>query len=249
MFDCSEIASEVGDPPIDPRIDEQFLRCVPETDGLGAVLLIGVVHDHPASVFRVAHLLETFTPEVLAVELPPLAMPLFRMYAEDQYTPPRLGGEMSMAIQAAGDVRTVGIDAPNPAYLQLLIRGLLTDRLPLNVTWSILKDLTNGFAHALACRLGALIGAITPLRLRLYSHIEHDCSLLDSPAVQAEHESSYVSQRQAFLRAIETPPAIGRIDEVREAGMMARLQDLRTAGDVIAVVGIEHLDALETQLR
>lgn len=249
MFDCLEITAAIESPPVDPRLNEQFLRCIPETDELGTILLIGVVHDHPASVFRVAHLLESFTPDVLALELPPLAMPLFRMYAESRFTPPKLGGEMSMAIQAAGDVRTSGIDAPNRVQLRLIAEELLTGRVPLNVTRSILKDLTNGFAHALACRLGALIGSITPLRLRIYSHIEYDCSLLDSPAVQAEHESSHVSQRQAFLRAIETPVDIRRIDEIREAGMVTRLQELRAEGGVVAIIGIEHLETLETRLR
>jgi pheromone shutdown protein TraB len=249
MFDCLEIATEVETPPVDPRLGEQFLRCIPGTDELGTVLLVGVVHDHPASVFRVAHLLESFTPEVLALELPPLAMPLFRMYAENRFTPPKLGGEMSMAIQAAGNVRTVGIDAPNQAYLRLIAEELLTDRVSLSVTKSVLKDVTRGFAHALACRLGAVIGAITPLRLQLYSHIEYDCSLLESPAVQAEHESRHVSQRQAFLRAIKTPPTIRRIDEIREAGMVTRIQELRTEGEVVAIIGVEHLDTLETQLR
>ncbi|MFC7177159.1 hypothetical protein [Halosegnis marinus] len=155
---------------------------------------------------------------------------------------------MSAASQAAGDVPTVGIDAPSRTYLRLLAAELLANPAPRGVVRALARDLVSGVGHALACRLGALVGAVTPVRLRLYSHIEYDCSLLDDPTVQADHEAAHVGQRQAFLRAIETPPAIARIDAVREAAMATRIRELRAAGDVVAVVGIEHLDALETAL-
>lgn len=249
MFECVDVASEIREGLQDPRLDERYLRCIPRADGLGVVLLVGVVHDHPSSVSRVARLVETFRPDVLALELPPLAMPLFRMYARDRYVPPRLGGEMSVALQAAGDVRSVGIDAPSRDYVRRLLGALLAEPVPFDVVRSVLKDLFSGSLHALACRLGALVGDVTPLRLRVYEHIEYDCSLLDSPAVQAEHEATHLAQRQTFLRAIETPMPIRLIDGAREANMAARLRALRADGDVIAVVGMEHLDALDSDLR
>lgn len=249
MFECPDLAEAVDGERADPRLDEQSLRCVPGADGLGAVVLVGVVHDHPASLFRVAHVLETVTPEVLALELPPLAVPLFRLYARDRRTPPRLGGEMGTAIQAAGDVRTAGIDAPNRGYLRRLAGALLAERPPVGVVRSVLRDLASGVTHALACRLAALVGAVTPLRPRLYSQIEYDCSVLDTPSVQADHEAAHLAQREAFLRSIETPPSIRRIDDLRETGMAARLRELRAGGDVVAVVGMEHLDALDSALR
>jgi len=244
MFDCDDVPTMAADSQTDPRLDEQYVRCVPGTDGTGTTLLVGVVHDHPASVFRVVRLIGLVSPATLALELPPLAMALFRLYARDQFTPPRLGGEMSAAIQAGGDVRTVGIDAPNRRYARLLVDGLIADLPSSTVLGAVARDLASGVGHAVACRLGALVGAVTPLRLRLYSHLEYDCSLLDSPSVQASHEASHLSQRQFFLRAIETPPAIQRIDAAREAGMIERLRELRGGGDVVAVVGMEHLDGV-----
>lgn len=249
MFDCDDVPTMAADSQTDPRLDEQYVRCVPGTDGTGTTLLVGVVHDHPASVFRVVRLIGLVSPETLALELPPLAMSLFRLYARDQFTPPRLGGEMSAAIQAGGDVRTGGIDAPNRTYLRLLIEGPLADPASPGDLRAVARDLVSGFAHAAACRVGALVGAVTPLRLRLYSHIEYDCSLLDSPSVQATHEASHLSQRQFFLRAIETPSAIERIDATREEGMIERLRELRLGGDVVAVVGMEHLDDVASGLR
>jgi pheromone shutdown protein TraB len=248
MIDCSEVTATIADPQTDPRLSEQYVRCLSD-DGVGTVLLIGVVHDHPASVFRVAHVLRSVTPETLALELPPLATGLFQIYARDRFTPPRLGGEMSAAIQAAGDVRTVGIDAPNRRYTRLLVERLLANPVPRDVLTIVLRDLLYGFAHAMACRIGSFIGSITPLRPRVYTHLEYDASLLDSPSVQAGDEASNLSQHQVFLKAIETPPAIELIDEARDATMGRRLRELRENGDVVAVVGMEHLDALEAEIR
>jgi pheromone shutdown protein TraB len=244
MFECADLTSDPDERLRDPRIDDRFIRCLPATGSLGSVLLVGVVHDHPASVFRVTRLLEAISSDALAVELPPLAVPLFRLYGRDPYVPPRLGGEMSAAIQAAKDASIVGIDAPNREYLRSLARRLFGSRPETGVVRTVLRDLASSFAHAAACRIGAFVGAITPVRLRLYSHIEYDCSLLDSPAVQASHEERHLDQRQAFLRAIEVPEATRLIDTAREDGMVDRLHELRSTGDVVAVVGMEHLDGV-----
>ncbi len=248
MFECPDVTTALDGRLDDPRIDEEFLRCVPGTDRLAPVLLVGVVHDHPASVFRVSRILETIAPETLAVELPPLAVGLFRLYANDEYVPPRLGGEMSAAIRAAPPVPIKGIDAPNREYLRSLFESLSAERIPSDVVWTALWDLASSSAHAIACRLGALVGSITPLRLRLYTHIEYESSLLDSPAVQAAHESEHIAQRQAFLRAIRTPRSLRVIDAAREDGMATRLHDLRVDGSVVAVVGMEHLDGIHARL-
>ncbi len=248
MFDCADVPTTQADSLGDPRLDERHVRCLPGHHGVGTTLLVGVVHDHPASVFRAVRLIEAVAPETLALELPPLAVALFKLYGRDRFVPPRLGGEMSAAIQAAGDASTVGIDAPNATYLRLLVTGLLTDPPPPSVVGAVTRDLLSGLSHAVACRLGAYVGAVTPVRPQLYSHIEYDCSLLDTPSTQASHEASHLSQRQFFLRAIETPPAIERIDTAREASMVERLRDLRAAGDVVAVVGTEHLDAVASGL-
>ncbi|MFO7926476.1 MAG: hypothetical protein ACQET5_09825 [Halobacteriota archaeon] len=242
MFECSDLTNDPDERFQDPRIDDRFIRCLPATDRFGSVLFVGVVHDHPASVFRVTRLLEAISPDALAVELPPLAVTLFRLYGRDRYVPPRFGGEMSAAISAANDASVVGIDAPNREYLRSLARRLFEKRRSTGVVRTVLCDLASSFVHAAACRVGAFVGSITPVRLRLYSHIEYDCSLLDNPFVQASHESQHLDQRRAFLRAIEVPQATRIIDTAREDGMVDRLRDLRSDGDVVAIVGMEHLD-------
>ncbi len=198
-------------------------------------------------MFRVVHTLETLSPDAVAVELPPLAMPLFRAYASAPDTPPRLGGEMSAALQTAAG-RTVGIDAPNGAAFRALARALRAERPPLDTVRGVLRDAASGLAHAAVCRLGAVVAAHTPFKPRLYEHIVYDVTVLDSPTEQAAHESEHVSHQRAFLRAIETPATIRLVDEAREAGMVERLRELRADGDVVAVVGVEHLDALAAGL-
>jgi pheromone shutdown protein TraB len=247
MLECAAVADALRD-DADPRLTEADVRCVPAPDGAGAVLLVGVVHDHPASVARVAALLADLEPDVLALELPPLAMPLFRLYARDAYTPPRLGGEMSAAMQAADRAATVGIDGPNRTYLRRLVGRLAADRPSLDVLSAVLRDVGTGFGQALACRLGAVVGSLTPLRPRVYEHLEYDCSLLDTPGVQAAHEDAHVSQRRAFMGAVEVPPETQLVDDVREESMVAELAALRRRGDVVAVVGMEHLDPVHAGL-
>mgnify|MGYP006287611243 CR=1 FL=1 len=246
MFDCADATAALDG--TDPRVTEESVWCVPGTDHSGTVLLVGVVHDHPASVTRAARLVEALDPDILALELPPLAVSLFELYAHDDHTPPRLGGEMSAALQAASDARAVGIDAPNPRYLRRLARQLLADRPPRAVTVSVLRDLVAVSAHALACRRGALLGTSTPLRPRIYEHLQHDSSLLDSPDVQAADERAHLAQHRAFLGAIELPPKTLLVDGLREETMAARLDALRREGDVVAVVGMEHAPPLSARL-
>lgn len=246
MFTCADVRGVLDGG--EPRLIEEHLRCLPGAEETGTILLLGVVHDHPASVFRVAHVLERIEPEVLALELPPLAVPLFRMYAADANSPPRLGGEMSMAVRAADGARTAGIDAPNHRYLQRLISRLSADPPSLRVARMVAKDLLFASLHALSCRLGAFVGAMSPLRPRVYSPIQYETSLLDAPHDQAGHEATHLATQRAFLRAVEIPAARRLIDTAREASMADRLGELRREGDVVAVVGMEHLDPLADRL-
>ncbi|WP_435073021.1 hypothetical protein [Halorubrum sp. HHNYT27] len=232
---------------VDPRL-EKFILYHPGENGRNAVFLVGVAHDHPSSVARVAHLLDAVAPDVLALELPPLAIPLFRLYAADEYVPPRLGGEMSTAIQRAGDARIVGIDGPNAAYIKLLVRRVIADRVSVSDVSDIVGDSLKGVGHALACRFGASIGRLTSCVPKLYTHIAYDSASFDTPSAQARHEQSHVTERQSFLRVVELPRATSLIDAVREESMAVRLTELRSTGDVVAVVGIEHLEELSEQL-
>jgi|AntRauTorcE11898_2_1112593.scaffolds.fasta_scaffold00027_74 pheromone shutdown protein TraB len=247
MSDCSDAECAAEDDAGDPRL-EQYVRRHPSGNGRGEVLLIGVAHDHPASVARVAHIMDAVAPDVLALELPSLAIPLFRQYAGDEYVPPRLGGEMSTAIQRAGDVRTVGIDGPNPAYFRRLVQRVVGERISTEDLREVVGDVARGTGQALACRVGAVIARLTPITPKVYTHITYDCASFDSPSAQARHERNHVAQRQAFLRVVELPRSTTLIDEVREETMATRLAELRSTSDVVAVIGIEHLDELSERL-
>lgn len=249
MFACAEVERLLATDGTDPRLDPRYVRCGPESADQGAILLVGVVHDHPASLGRVATLLEALSPDVLALELPPLAVPLFDCYADDVFEPPRLGGEMSLALQILDETPVVGIDGPNADYLRAIGERLVAGEIPRDLLRRVGTDLANSSLHAIACGLGAWVGRLTGLRLRVYDHLRYDVSLLDPPRDQGEHESKFLAKQQSFLRAIEVPRGRHLIDEIREESMAARLQRLRRRGDVVAIVGMEHLDGVCDRLN
>ena len=234
----------------DPRITPRFCRQLP---GPAANLtLLGVVHDHPASVARVERVLESIEPDVLALELPPAAVPLYRAYARDGSAdgPPRFGGEMSAAIRAAPEADVVGIDAPNWSFVRRLVTRLIADRVSPTVARRVVSSLGGATREALACRVAATLTHATSMTVTRDDPIEYDCTHDDPPARQAEHERAHVASVQALLGSVDTDgTALAYRDETRERCMVDRLEDVRSRGDVVAVVGVDHLEALEAELR
>ncbi|WP_049921939.1 hypothetical protein [Halopiger djelfimassiliensis] len=235
----------------DPRVTDRF--CHRLGGPAGDLLLLGVVHDHPASVGRVQRVLETVEPDVLALELPPAALPLYRAYARDKGNgdrPPRFGGEMSAAIRTAPDADIVGIDAPNWSFLRRLVTRLVADRVSSATARRVISSLGGATREALACRVAATLTHATSMTVTRDDPIEYDCSHDDSPARQAEHERSHVAGVQALLGSVatESTSALAVRDETRERCMVERLETLRTRGDTVAVVGVDHLETLAAEL-
>ena len=230
----------------DPRLSAQFLRSVPHSSA-GTVTLLGVVHDHPASVARVRLVCETLEPEVLALELPPAALPLYRTYAREDRSPPRFGGEMSAALQVSEDASVVGIDAPNWSFLRRLCTRLVADRVSPSVARRVLSSLGGATREALACRMAATLTHATSMTVTRDDPIEYTCTHEDTPACQADHERAHVAGIQALLAGTDDSTLTYR-DETRERCMIERLETARERGDVVAVVGVDHLEALECGL-
>ncbi|MEY7849994.1 hypothetical protein AB7C87_12450 [Natrarchaeobius sp. A-rgal3] len=233
----------------DPRITEQFYR---QLEGpAGTLTLLGVVHDHPASVARVECVLGAVDPDVLALELPPAALPLYRTYAADgdESGPPRFGGEMSAAISAAPDADVVGIDAPNWSFVRRLVTRLVADRVSPATARRVVSSLGGATREALTCRVAATLTHATSMTVTRDDPIEYGCTPTDPPERQAVHERSHVATVQALLGGVEADgTALAYRDETRERCMADRLEDVRTEGDVVAVVGVDHLEALEAAL-
>lgn len=230
----------------DPRITPRFCRHVSTRDR-GDVTLLGAVHDHPATIARVSTVLDAHPPDVLALELPSAAVPLYRAYARDDASPPRYGGEMSAAIRAAPDADLVGIDAPNWSFLRRLVTRLVADRVPPSTARRVVSSLGGATRQALICRLAATLNNATSMTVTCDDPIEYECSLADSPQRQADHERAHVAGVQALTGAT-SGSALSYRDETRERCMIDRLESLRDRGDVVAVVGIDHLNALESAL-
>lgn len=230
----------------DPRVTPERCRHLPGRDR-GDVTLLGVVHDHPASVGRVRAVLEARSPETLALELPPAAVPLYRTYAREDADPPRFGGEMSAAIRAAPDAAVVGVDAPNWSFCRRLVTRLVADRASAATARRLVASLGGATREALTCRVAATLTNATSVTVAYDDPIDYSCDHGDAPERQMEHERAHVAGVQALLADGEGS-ALAYRDETRERCMSDRLAARREDGDVVAVVGVDHLAALESAL-
>ena len=235
----------------DPRVTGEYVRQV--SDDHGTVTLAGVVHDHPASVYRVRHVIDDVKPKVLALELPPISLPLFEQYAATDQTPPTFGGEMSAAIQAAGPDTAVGIDRPTGGFFRQLGGNMLRERPSVETARNVVSSAVETTKHARLCRTAAAVGSRTSIRLEVDSPISHDIAQTDAPDEQARDEREQVNRSRSFMNVFRTASrsrASRLEDDAREAVMASRLAELRRDGDgdIVAVVGIDHLDSLAERL-
>jgi len=228
----------------DPRLETRYMDTISGTDDRGQVTLVGVVHDHPASNYRVRTVLEEKSHDVLALELPPLAVPLYEEYAATERVPPALGGELSAAVQATSTTDIVGIDGPSVGFVRALGRRLYRERASLDTVKRSAQSLLSITGRALACRVAASVAERTPWTVRVGSSTTHPTSQRDLPDRQAADEQRQIRTATAVLDALESSPSSRYRSESRERYMADRLETLRQRGDVVAVVGAGHFDTL-----
>jgi len=263
----------------DPRLSAEYVRTIDgddangAADGRGSVTLVGVVHDHPASAYRARTVAAAAAPDVLALELPPLAVPLFERYAAEsdekdegggaaggrtsgvtdldatRWTPAS-GGEMSAAIRAADADRVAGIDGPTPAFAVVLARHLLAEGSSFRTARAALGRFVRASGHAIRCRLAAAGATVMERVPELSEPREHAVTTADTPATQAEDERRQVRLARSIAAAFGEERRVAVRDEPREAHMAARLDAIATAGDdVVAVLGVDHLAGVATRLE
>ncbi|MDS0260769.1 hypothetical protein NDI56_15280 [Haloarcula sp. S1CR25-12] len=231
----------------DPRLSGASIERV---DGeAGTVVLVGVLHDHPASTYRVRTVLDAVAPDVLALELPPLAVPLAAHHAADDLTPPALGGEMSAAIQAADTERVVGIDGPSIGFLGYLAAELYAERASLATVRRTAAALRSVTSTAVTRRAAAAVAALTTLQVAVDGPTAYDTGRRDDPERQAAEERRRIETAESMLRVFTPPPAAAIKRTARERYMADRLATLGRTGDVVAVVGRAHLGEIAGHLR
>ena len=230
----------------DPRLSGEHVRTV--SGSSGTVTLVGVVHDHPASTFRVQSIVADQNPDILALELPPVALPLFEQYARDDRTPPVFGGEMSAAIQAASGARVVGIDGPTAGFTGRLVRTLYRNGSSLETTRRVIEGMLSATKQALVCRAASHLASVTGVRLEVDSPLTYETGWDDDPERQAVDERMHLDRARSVLDVFEPPRAMHIRDTAREAHMADKLDDLQKDGGVVAVVGRDHLDQITAQL-
>jgi pheromone shutdown protein TraB len=230
----------------DPRLNDQYVRVV-DSPSAPEIVLVGVVHDHPASAYRAQEVVRTVDPAVVALELPSMAVPLFRRLAVEE-TRSHRAREMSATIRAAPSARTVGIDAPNVHYVRTLTRRLVDESAPLRTVRAVARDVVQNVRQAMTAWAAAHLAVVAGLRFGTTAPISHPVDESASPEAQAADESRHIRRHYSLLNAVERPDSIRLVDESREESMATSLRRLREDGPVVAVVGYDHLDDVADRL-
>lgn len=230
----------------DPRLEEEYVRVIPAADGDHPVVVVGVAHDHPSSVYRARTVAAELEPDSLALELPNVLVPLFESYADADGEE---GGEMAAAIEATTADEVVGIDVPGRRSVGVLLSELRAADPDLDTAGRAVYGFGRFVAHT---ALGCLRDAGVPDRW-LGSGFErtraYDCDPSASPTEQAAHESAHLKRSSTLLRAFDPPEATRILDDTRERFMGSRLAAMRKESSVVAVVGYGHLDGIEAAVR
>jgi pheromone shutdown protein TraB len=232
----------------DPRVDDRYTRMV---CGSGApILLVGVAHDHPASIYRVGAIVEALQPPVVALEVPDAVLPVLDPL---RFAGDGPGGEMAAAIAAASDSRLVGIDVPSRGAVRALMVESLRQRVSAPTVARTVRSIGAISTRALLVRLTrhlAQLGATSNSgTVQLGGRQDYDLVDDSTAAEQAENERAHLERTEALLRTLEPPSSTSFLDAVRERCMATRLHDARADGFVIGIVGYDHLDDLVTRLK
>lgn len=228
----------------DPRLAPEYVRVIDDADG-DPVVLVGVVHDHPASVYRTRAVVDAVGPDVVALETPDALVSLFETYAESGVD---AGGEMTAAVATAASATVVGVDVPDRRSTVALASAIRNTDASLRTVARTVHGFGRLVAHTAR---GWLRAAGVPDRLVGEPNgvtQEYDCPPDATPAQQAGHESDHVRRTTTLLRSFDPPPATRILDDARESYMAHRIAHLRTDSSVVAVLGFSHLDAVEAKL-
>ena len=228
----------------DPRLSAEYVRLIERPDA--PVVLVGVVHDHPASIHRVEAVIDAVSPATLAVELPELLVPAFGTTDDTQDD---VGGEMTAAIDAAGSTPVLGIDVPSLGTVRALAAELRDRDVESRTALRTIRETWRITTHAILGRLAHEGVPRLPTVADLEFGQEYDLPADATPAAQAAHEATHLRRSTTLLRTFEPPAATRLMDAVRERHMSERLDAIRADGAVVGVVGYGHLEAIESALQ
>jgi pheromone shutdown protein TraB len=221
----------------DPRLDGEFWRTLPATEGHEQAHLVGVVHNHPASCYRTRRVVNSVDPDVLALELPDSVVDRLNRDVASGGANEATQDEMVAALTAVTDSGAVGIDSFDSTFYRRLAAAAISQRASpttLYRTASAIKRVTQE-AETVE-RTGetdVLDGAG-----------DYDVTRATPATEQARDERSHVDRSRSLLGAVEPPPAVRLLDEARERTMAAKIDSLRADRTVVAVVGMAHLEPL-----
>jgi hypothetical protein len=234
----------------DPRVSEQFLSIVPGEEQTHETIIVGTVHDHPASAYRTRTVVSHVDPDFVAIEIPPVAVPLFEKTAESDHPPLPVGGsEMSAALAGNTGGNAVGLDSFGTSFFgHFLSEAYRTDTVSPADTWRALGAVRRVQKEAVLCRASAKTGRLRGWIENALVSFEYDVTADDPPLDQARDEQEHVSKNRSLLEAVDRPASEELLDSARERNMSAQLSSLRRAGTVVAVVGFDHHEPITKRL-
>lgn len=262
--DATELRRRLDDlADTDPRLDGAPVRLVEHHPG--PVVLLGVVHDHPASVARARRAVDALDPDVVALEAPDALAPAFtaggdggdggddapggELAAAAAAAARAPAGEGEGATEASSGAAVVGVDAPGRGTLRSVASVFADERPDVRTAAAVLADLGRLGVHAARGRLQTAGVPARWLGGDFERTRDDDCPRDASPREQAAHEAAELDRSTSLLRAFDPPPATRLLDAVRERQMGRRLAAVAGGGGlVVAVVGFSHLDGVEEEI-
>jgi len=230
----------------DPRITGEHLRSIDTPTG--TVTLVGVVHDHPASAFRVRTVVTDRDPDHPCARTAAALAPFFRAVCRGYSHSAGVRRRASAAIQASSTAdHVVGIDGPTLPFLRRLAATLYHEGGSIETVRGVFDGLVSVTKNTLRCRLAGSLAAMTSIRLEVDSPVTYAIDRVDSPGRQAENERHQIARARAVMDAFEP---LGRLRSVTTCARRTwpTASPFRDDGDVVAVVGRHHLDSVAEQL-
>lgn len=147
---------------------------------------------------------------------------------------------MTAAIVAAEDARIVGIDGPSLRFLPRLASTVASAHPPITTIADLCQNLLLAYRRAVWCRFSreSTGGYKSPNRFETGG----------DASAQASDERRQMHRARSLSNSLGAPNRIHLRDAAREQHMVKELSRYVKDGDVVAVVGCDHLEPIATAL-
>lgn len=197
--------------------------------------VVGVVHWHPTSIRRVERIIRAVNPSTIGLEVPAELISRHReLNRKDEGE-----GEMCAAIEAApDDTDIVGMDAPSAEFKEALAESEIEDK---------------EVVRRVEAERASMLSATRKLRQEKPPQPKNPKYLKKVPDEMSvdeavENERKMAEEAKSVIN-LERDKGRKKFDELRERSWVKRLDSIDSAGPVVVVCGMAHLESLAEKLR